>query len=103
MFIDPPACPDWCTVHNEQSPRWDLTRTAVTRTCERRVLVEDGGERHEIALQRFAAVEFGELRCDAPHIRVNDGDAITLDHALNLAEALCRVAEIAGEAASLAA
>lgn len=97
MFIDPPACPAWCTVHDQRAPQWHVTPTATTRTCERRIVVEDGGERHEIALQRFAAIEYGALRCDPPHVRLDDGDATTINHALNLSDALCRLAELAGE------
>lgn len=98
IILDPPPCPRWCGVHLPGSAReWVTTPTAATRTCERRVIVVDGGERHEYVLQRFAALEFGALHTEQPVLRVDDGEAITLTHALHLAEALLRVVEMAGE------
>lgn len=98
MLPCPPPCPPWCLVtHTQADQGWDVTPTAVTRTCERRIVVETAGEHHEIALQRFAAIEFGALRCDPPIVRFDDSTAVPLAFALNMADSLRRLVDLAGE------
>lgn len=90
MLPDSPICPAWCEVHGPRNDEgWDVHPAATTRVCRRAVVVPvgDGTTPAEISLERYVAVEDGQLVVEPPVLRVN-GSPMTPAEALAIADAL---------------
>jgi hypothetical protein len=87
LDLAPPACPTWC--ENRGAHGWDAHPSAMTKTCTVAVSIDcRDGEAVSAVLERFAAIEFGEVVVEAPAVRLDSTGRIDAHSALRLAGAL---------------